>query len=301
MHWDKTLRRSTVIFSIAMICVFLACTKKQGARTIIQNKGSDTLVNVAQAWAERYHQVNQKVSIAVTGGGSGIGIAALINGTVDIANASRSIKPEEAQKAKQNTGKDAVLHVVALDAIAVIVSKDNPIKDISIEELQCIWGEGGACSKWSDVRNINVPGCANNEIVRVSRQSNSGTYQYFREAILGERRDFKLGSRDMHGSKDVVDLVEKTVCAISYTGMGYLSPNVRALCISKKRGQPCVEPTPQTALNRTYPIARELYMYTLGEPTGEIKAYLDWVRAPEGQKIVNELGYVSIAPPPKAE
>jgi phosphate transport system substrate-binding protein len=132
----------------------------------------------------------------------------------------------------------------------------------------------------------------------VSRQSNSGTYHYFREALLGKARDFKLGSRDLHGSKDVVELVERTPCAIGYSGMGYATDHVKKLKIAKKAGEPAYEPTVETALNGMYPIARPLYMYSLGQPTGQIKEYLQWIYTDEGQKIVAESGYV---PLPKEE
>ena len=146
------------------------------------------MVNLAQAWAEKYRQLHPEVAIAVTGGGSGTGIAALMNGTVDIANASRDIKPEEVEGAKKATGKEVVGTVVALDALAVFVHKDNPVQNISFEQLSCIYGEKGKCSNWKDI-GVVVPGCPSGEIVRVSRQSNSGTYAYFRETILEEKED----------------------------------------------------------------------------------------------------------------
>ncbi len=270
-----------------------ACGKGAGDRKMIQNKGSDTLVNLAQAWAEEYQKVEPKVALAVSGGGSGTGIASLMNGTVDIANASREIKDKERETAKKNTGKEVVEHVVAYDALAVFVHKDNPIPNINKEQLACIYGENGTCAKWTDL-NVEVPGCAGQEIVRVSRQNNSGTYAYFRGWVLGKSQDFKLGSRDMQGSKDVVDLVEGTPCAIGYSGMGYKTDHVRALCVSAGEGQPCVEPTEATAADKSYPISRALYMYTLGEPEGEIAAYIKWVKSDAAQKIVERVGYAPI-------
>jgi len=212
--------------------VVSACSQKSDT-VIIQNKGSDTLVNLAQAWAEQYKNVNPKVALAVSGGGSGTGIAALINGTVDIANSSRAIKPEERDEAKKNTGNDVKEFIVGMDALAVFIHPSNPISGLSLEEVACIYGEGGKCTHWSDIRGTVVPGCKDNKIIRVSRQSNSGTYQYFREAILGKKKDLKLGSMDLNGSRESIDLVEKTPCAIGYSGMGYLNPRVRAVCIKK--------------------------------------------------------------------
>lgn len=266
--------------------------KKSGDRVVLQNKGSDTLVNVAQAWAEAYGEVDPKVALAVSGGGSGTGIAALINGTVDIANASRAMKEKEIELAKAN-GHNPVQHIVGYDALAVFVHKDNPIESISLEQLAGIYGEGGETESWEDL-GITIPGCDSKEIIRVSRQNNSGTYAYFRSAVLGKERDFKLGSRDLHGSKDVVDLVEHTPCAIGYSGLAYATEHLKMVCIVGEDGQPCVAPSITTASDKSYPIARPLFMYTLGEPTGEVKKYMDWVLSDEGQCILKKKGYAPV-------
>ncbi|HEU5057082.1 MAG TPA: phosphate ABC transporter substrate-binding protein [Kofleriaceae bacterium] len=279
----------------ASIALAAGCGKRRGGGKMIQNKGSDTMVNLAQAWAEEYRKVNPQVAIAVTGGGSGTGIAALINGTVDIANASREMKPAEKAEAKKNTGKDPVEHTVAFDALAIYVHKSNPMASISKEQLACIYGENGTCNSWSDLK-VQVPGCSGQEIVRVGRQNNSGTYMFFREWVVGEKNDFKLGSRDMQGSKDVVDLVERTPCAVGYSGIGYKTGSVKAVCVSLAEGEPCVEPSIEAALSGKYPISRALYMITLGEPTGDLKGFLDWARSDAGQSIVERTGY---APLPK--
>jgi phosphate transport system substrate-binding protein len=260
---------------------------------MIQNKGSDTMVNLAQAWAEEYRKVHPEGAVAVSGGGSGTGIAALMNGTVDIANASREMKKEEEETAKKNTGKSPVEHLVAYDALAIYVHKANPIAKIAKSQLKCIYGEGGTCAKWSDL-GVEVPGCAGQEIVRVSRQNNSGTYQYFREWAIGEKADFKLGSKDMQGSKDVVDLVERTPCAIGYSGIGYKTAEIKTICVANDDSGPCVDPTPENTLTKKYPISRGLYMYTLGEPAGDVATYIDWVRSDVGQAIVDRTGYVPL-------
>jgi phosphate transport system substrate-binding protein len=260
---------------------------------VIQNSGSDTMVNLAQAWAEEYAKINPSVSVEVSGGGSGTGIAALINGTVDIANCSRKMKPQEIERAKQNTGKTAKKYVVGYDALAVYVHIDNPLNEIAIPQLADIYGERGQTTKWSEL-GIEHPECTSDEIIRVSRQSNSGTYHYFREALLGKEQDFKLGSRDLHGSKDVVELIERTPCAIGYSGMGYATERVKKLKIAKDIGAAGCEPCVETALDGTYPIARPLYMYSLGEPTGEVKKYLEWIYSDVGQQIVAESGYVPL-------
>ena len=264
-----------------------------GGRMVIQNKGSDTLVNVAQGWAEAYQGANSNVAVAVTGGGSGTGVAALINGTVDIANSSRKLKQSEIDLAEQN-GASPVEFIVGYDALAVYVHADNPLSSLSIGEIANIYAEGGTAEVWSDV-GTEVPGCSSQEIVRVSRQNNSGTYAYFREAVLGNQ-DYKLGSRDMHGSKDVVDLVERTPCAIGYSGLAYKTDHVKVLCVASEQGGDCVEPSVATAVDGTYPVARPLFMYTRGEPEGAVKEYLDWIMSDEGQCIILDKGYAPAKP-----
>ncbi|MBF0126143.1 MAG: phosphate ABC transporter substrate-binding protein [Magnetococcales bacterium] len=264
------------------------------ARTMIQNKGSDTLVNVAQAWAEEYQKVKPEVAVAVTGGGSGTGIAAMINGTVDLANSSRAMKDKELAEAKKH-GITAVEHLVGYDALAIFVHKDNPIKSISIKQLADIYGDGGKSDNWSKL-GITVPGCKSNQIIVVSRQNNSGTYVYFQEAVLGEGKDFRLGTKDMHGSKDVVDLVEKTPCAIGYSGLAYDSPLVRKLPVSKDDASPAVEANMDNAIKKIYPVARPLFMYSKGEPAGDVKVYLDWIKSDIGQCIIQDKGYAPIRP-----
>ncbi|HHH31608.1 MAG TPA: phosphate ABC transporter substrate-binding protein [Polyangiaceae bacterium] len=262
--------------------------KGGGKRQVLQNKGSDTLVNVAQAWAEAYKKVNPNLAIAVTGGGSGTGISALINGTVDIASSSRSIKDKEIALAKEK-GIEPKEITMGYDALAVYVHKDNPLNEVSIAQLAEIYGEGGGIEKWSQL-DVKVPGCDSDEIIRVSRQNNSGTYVYFKEAVLGKGKEYELGSRDMHGSKDVVDLVAKTPCAIGYSGLAYATEEVKMPCVSKAEGK-CVAPSVDTAIDRSYPIARPLFMYTNGEPKGATKEYLDWILSDAGQCIIQEKGY----------
>ncbi len=279
----RTLQRG-----LTLTCIVLAAlTGCSQDRSLIQNKGSDTLVNVAQAWAEAYQGVNPAVAVAVTGGGSGSGIAALINGTVDIANASRAMKQKEIDQAKK-LGQNPVEHIVGYDALAVFLHKDNPIDSFTTSQLAELYGEGGTPTTWTDL-GVEVPGCQGQEIVLVSRQNNSGTYAYFRKAVLGSKREYRLGTRDMHGSKDVVDLVEKTPCAIGYSGLAYANEHVKMPCV----GAPgkCVAPSVASASDGSYPIARPLFMYTNGEPAGEVKTYLDWILSDEGQCIILRKGY----------
>jgi len=276
---------------LSLLCL-AACGGRGKDRSVIQNKGSDTLVNVAQAWAEAYKGVNPSVSVAVSGGGSGTGISALLNGTVDLANASRKMKPREVAAARAK-GIEPVEFVVGYDALAVFVHRDNPKGRFTLGELADIYGEGGHTHNWKDL-GIEVPGCSSGEIVRVSRQNNSGTYAYFRKIVLGSRRDYALGSRDMHGSKDVVDLVEHTFCAIGYSGLAYATKHVKMVDIAVDAKGPYVTPSVQSASDGSYPIARPLLMYSNGQPQGEVKEYLDWILGEEGQRIIRAKGYAPI-------
>ncbi len=292
--------RIGLIAVMCAACLLMSCGKKSShiqkkKIATIQVKGSDTMVNVAQAWAEEYKRVNPDVEIEVSGGGSGVGIAALEKGTVDIANASRNMKKEEYELARKNTGKEPKEFIVGYDALAIYVHKDNPIEQISIEQLDRIFAEGGTITKWSQL-GVKIPGAVDDNIVRVSRQSSSGTYEFFREHVLS-KKDFKLGSRDMNGSKEVVELISATKTAIGYSGMGYATSGVKMLKVAVKPNDIAYPPTVETTLAKKYPIARSLQMYTLGEPEGAVKQYIDWVLSDAGQKILQESGYV---PVPKA-
>jgi phosphate transport system substrate-binding protein len=280
------------IFTVALLAAGLSAALAVEARTLIQNKGSDTLVNVAQAWAETYPEVNPEVAVAVSGGGSGTGIAAMINGTVDIANASRKMEEKEIKQAEAN-GQHPVEHVVGFDALAVFINNNNPITSLSIEQLRDIYGRDPKFTKWSDL-GVNVPGCDSDKIVVASRQNNSGTYAYFKETVLGKKGKYRTGTLDMHGSKEVVDLVENTACAIGYSGLAYATEHVKKVCITMQTGSPCVIPSVATASDHSYPIARPLFMYTNGEPQGEIKKYLDWILSDAGQCILLKKGYAPI-------
>ena len=269
------------------------------AKTIIQNKGSDTMVNVAQVWAEEYGRAAPDVEVEVSGGGSGVGLAALLKGAVDIANASRDIKPSEIEQAEKNTGKKPVGFTVGFDALAVYVHKDNPLTEINLEQLTDLYAEGGKTTRWSEL-GVKIPGVSDDTIVRVSRQSSSGTYEFFREHALGNR-DFRMGSRDLNGSKEVVELVGGTLTAIGYSGMGYATPAVKTLKVTSKPGSPAVAPTVAAVHDKTYPLARSLHLYTLGEPQGPVKQYIDWILSDAGQKVVEDSGYVPIPPDQRAK
>ena len=275
----------------AALLIAMACGGTD--RSIIQNTGSDTMLDVAQAWAERYRTVNPAVGVAVSGGGSGTGIASMIDGTVDISNSSRPMTEAEIEAARAN-GNDPVEHIVGYDALAVFLHRDNPIDSLTLAQVADVYGEGGSAERWSDL-GVTVPGCPSGEIIRVSRQNSSGTYAYFRDTALGGR-EFALGALSMNGSSEVVDLVENTPCAIGYSGLAYATEGVKMPCIAVERGDACVVPSVATATERTYPIARPLYMYTAGEPRGDVGDYLRWILSDEGQCVLVEIGYPTARP-----
>lgn len=260
---------------------------------VIQNIGSDTMVNVAQAWAEVYAEVSPNVSVEVSGGGSGTGVAALINGTADIANCSRELEPEEIARVVAASGREPQRFVVGYDALAIFVHRDHPLDEISLEDLAAIYSEHGNVRRWSDL-GVQPRGCTGGRMILISRQSNSGTYHYFREAILGRGVDFRLGTLDLHGSKDVVELIGRTPCAIGYSGMGYATPHVKMLRVVRRSGEPGIAPSVETAQSGEYPIARPLLIFTRGEPSREVREYLDWIHTDAGQRIVMTSGYVPL-------
>lgn len=296
-----TKKIGTTAKSLLLItaCAILAgCSGKeekgQNSKLVIATSGSDTMVNLAQMWAEEYQKVNPAVTVEVAGGGSGVGIRDLIQGVITIANTSREMESAEREQAKQKTGKEPVEFVVAYDALAIYANMKNPIDTITMDDLAGIYGENGPIEKWSqlgiDMKAIG----ANDEIVRISRQNSSGTYAYFREHVLN-KKDFKMGSKDMSGSKDVVELVTKTVGAIGYSGMGYHTDHVKFVKVAAKKGEPGYEPSLDNVLSRKYPLARSLLMFTLGQPDATTKAYIDWILSPAGQEIVKKAGYVPAA------
>ena len=261
-----------------------------GATEYIENRGSDTLVNLALAWAEQYQQEHPEVRLSVSGGGSGVGLTALINGTVDIANASRQIKPEEAQQA-QAEGLQPTAFVVARDAIAVIVHPQNPVAQLTLQQLSDIYS--GQISNWSEVGGEDRP------TVRLSRETTSETDVYFMETVVtvGLKDNHTLFSTDtllLPSSEGIVNEVRQNPNAIGYDGLGYVPPDLKTIAVAHGPGEAYVLPSAATVNDLTYPVARDLYMYTAGQPTGAIKAYLDWILSPEAQLVVGRLGFVPV-------
>ncbi len=282
------------VWPFLVFCLLAAGCNHSGSvqRVILQAKGSDSMVNLAQAWAEEYKKVAPDVEVEVSGGGSGVGVVALLKGTIDIYNASRKLSRQEMEQARKNTGKEPKETVVGYDAVAIYVHRSNPLNEITFEEIAQLYAEGGTITRWSDL-GVRIPDSVGDKIVRVSRQSNSGTYEFLRERVLN-RKDFKLGSLDMNGSKEVVALVASTPTAIGYSGMGYATPAVKMLKVKRTAGDPAYAPNLSTTLTQTYPLARPLQVYTLGEPQGAAKGYIEWILSAAGQKVVEASGFVPL-------
>ncbi len=246
------------------------------------------MVNLALAWAEAYQNVHPEVRLSVTGGGSGTGISSLINGTVDIANASRAIQSQEIALAK-GQGFTPTEFIVARDAIGVIVNPNNPVKRLTLQQISKIFK--GEYTNWKQVGGEDRP------IVRVSRETNSGTHVYFLETVirLGNSNDNSIFSPDtllLPSSEGIVSEVSDNPNAIGYDGLGYITPQVKTLAVAPNEKSPYVFPSVATVNDKSYPIARDLYMYTHDQPQGIIRDYIDWVRTTEGQKIVAQLGFI---------
>ena len=261
-----------------------------GEKSYIENKGSDTIVNLALAWAEAYQKIHPNVSLSVTGGGSGTGISALINGTTDIANASRQIKPEEITTI-QAAGSDPVEYIIARDAIAVIVHLDNPIDNLTLQQISDIYS--GKINNWSEL------GGEDRTIVRLSRETNSGTHVYFLEEVLrlGDNSNNTLFSPDtlLLPSSEVISAeIRDNPNTIGYDGLGYVTPDMKVIAVAIDSDNTPIIPSIESVNNDTYPISRNLYMYTAGEPPTYIKDYLDWIQTPEAQLIVMDLGFVPL-------
>jgi phosphate transport system substrate-binding protein len=291
------MKRWSLAIMLIVTMLVAACASSteagstQASSDYIENKGSDTLVNLALAWAEQYQVEHPEIQISVTGGGSGTGFTALINGTVDIANASREIKDEEITQA-QAAGFEPVEFTVANDAIAVIVNPENPISELTLEQISSIYK--GEINNWNELGGEDRP------IVRLSRETNSGTHVYFLEEVvrLGNDENTSIFSADtllLPSSEGIISEVRDNPNAIGYDGLGYVTDEVKMVAVAAAGSNAYILPSAETVTNGQYPISRSLYMYTRGDPQGAIKDYLDWILAAEAQEIVTELGFVPIS------
>jgi phosphate transport system substrate-binding protein len=265
---------------LAFVLLLLASCGRKNSDTITI-KGSDTMVLLGQRWAENYMKTNKGVTVQVTGGGSGTGIAALINGGTDICESSRPMKDKEKADAKAKRGKEVKEIPVALDGVALYVHESNPVKAITMEQAEGIFT--GRIQNWKDL------GWDDTRIVAYSRENNSGTYVFFKEHVL-KNRDFADFVQTLPGTSAIVNAVAKDTRSIGYGGIAYAS-GVRKLLVRKDAASGPVEPTLENVQNNSYALSRELYFYTIGEPEGRVKAFIDWVLTDEGQKVCEEVGY----------
>lgn len=247
-------------------------------------KGSDTMVQLAQSWAEEFMKDNPDIAVTVTGGGSNTGIAALMNKGTDIANASRAMKPEETEEAKKN-GVDVKEFVVAQDALSMVVNPKNTVKELSLAQLKDIYQ--GKIKNWKDVGGPDM------NIVVYSRESSSGTYTFFQEHVL-KKEPFADAILYLPATSQIVTSVTQDDGAIGYVGLGYVTGSVREVPVKKDADSPAVDANVANVLNRTYPLARPLFEYLPGEPSGAAKTWLDWIQGDRGQAIVEKLGFVPV-------
>lgn len=255
--------------------------------------GSNTVTPLTAVWAEEFMKANPKVNIAVSGPGSGAGIAALINGTTDICQASREIKAKEIEQAKSN-GVDPFETVVALDALSVVVHPSNPVSELSFAQLSAIYTH--RVSNWSEVGGSDAP------IVVLARDTSSGTHVYFKENVVqmkglpaeDKSLEYGTGVLLLPSTEEGVIEVAKNARAVFYPGLGYLNEEVKTVAVSRTADEPAVLPSVATALDGSYPIARPLLFYTDGKPAGLVKAFIDYALSAAGQEKVIELGYVPL-------
>ena len=282
---------------LSLICGGLACDRpnqnsksSKNSENSIQIKGSDTMVNLGQAWAESYMKKHSDALVAVTGGGSGTGISALLSKTCDIAEASRKMKDKEWEEARKN-GFEPVEFTVGLDGLAVAVNPQNPVNQLTIDQLADIFT--GKIKNWKDIGGNDLP------IVLLSREVNSGTHVYFKEHVLRKGDEKRTDEFDdkallMPSSQAIVDEVANNPNAIGYYGMGYQSKTQKILAIAKDKTGPFYLPNIENVKSNKYYISRPLLMYTRGKPEGAIKDFIDFVLSPEGQEIVKQIDFVPV-------
>jgi phosphate transport system substrate-binding protein len=272
------------ILALALAAALTMNVTVGAAQEKITVKGSDTMVILAQRWAEKYMSTTSGLTIQVTGGGSGTGISALINGTTDICNASRPMKSSEREKLKVRYGSLGVEIKVARDGLSVYVHESNPVNELSIAQLKAIYT--GQITSWKDV------GGRDERIIVYGRENNSGTYVYFKDNVL-EGDDYTPSMQSMPGTAAVVNAVAKDKSGIGYGGAAY-GRGIREIKVKRDANTPAYAPTAETIKNGTYPISRFLYMYVKTRPAGAVKDYIDWILSDEGQKVVNEVGYFPV-------
>ncbi|MCB4791036.1 MAG: PstS family phosphate ABC transporter substrate-binding protein [Elusimicrobia bacterium] len=280
----KGLLRLVVVFVLSLGLFSFAGGDQNSKRKTITIKGSDTMVILGQRWAEDYMKSHPDIIVQVTGGGSGTGIAALINGSTDICQASRPLKDEENKLIIQKRGKGSKEIPVAQDGIAIYCNEKNPVISLTIEQLKQIYQ--GKINNWSQL------GWDKKEIVLYGRENNSGTYTYFKEHVL-KGEDFYNMVQSLPGTAAVVNAISKDKYSIGYGGMAY-AKGIKEIGVKKDDKSPALLPSIKNIVSGVYPVSRKLYFYTVAEPAGVTKDFIEWVLAKEGQEICQEVGYVCL-------
>jgi len=247
-------------------------------------KGSDTVLPLSQKQAESYMKANPSTTVSVTGGGSGVGISALIDGSTDIAQSSRKIKFSEKQKLQEG-GKTAKEVIIAYDALAVVVNPNNKVSQLTREQLEGIFT--GKITNWKEV------GGADLKIIPYSRETSSGTYEFFKESVL-KNKNYMNGIMSMPATGAIIQSISQTPGAIGYVGLAYLNKEVKPLAVSYDGGKKYATPSIANAKDKSYPIVRELYYYYLTSEAKKVTPFIDYVLSPAGQKIVEEKGYITL-------
>ena len=282
------MRRRTWMWALAAFLLgeaALSCSAAEEMQGSLQIKGSDTMVNLCQAWAEAFMERHPKVMVAVTGGGSGTGIAALIGGTCDFTSTSRKMTEKETAAAAAK-GHAPQEWTVALDGLAVAVHPDNPVKRLTLPQLADLFT--------GKIRNWRELGGADKAVVLLSREVNSGTHVYFKEHVLGAHQEFAPEALLLSSSQAIADEVATNSGAVGYYGMGYANPKNAIVAVTKTVADPYVVPSEDTVKSGAYPIARPLFLYSRGEPQGLVKAFLDFALSPDGQAIVRQIDFVPV-------
>lgn len=287
----RVFKNSTLVLLAALVAA--GCSdgekkpegEKAPTKETITEKGSDTMVLLAQAWAEKFRTKNPNIEVAVSGGGSGTGISALINGTTEIANASRPMNDQERQQVRQKYGTDVVEIPVAKDGVAIYVNATSPIDSLSLEQLRGIYS--GTTTNWKAVGGPDAT------IILYGRENSSGTYAFFKEHVLN-KGDFAANTQTLPGTAGVVGAIAKDKNGIGYGGEAYGSNEIKMVKIMGANGGPAMEPTEENVRSGAYPLSRELYFYLRQAPAGATKEYVDWVLGAEGQAVVREVGYFPI-------
>lgn len=277
----KKLAAILAVICLGIVCGTAASIPAAAQARNISIKGSDTMVLLGQRWAETYMKKNPGVTIQVTGGGSGVGLAALINGTTDIAEASRPMKDSEKEQLMKNRSLPTFELPVALDGLAVYVHEKNGISELTLEQLKKIYT--GVVKNWKEL------GGADERIILYGRENSSGTYAYFKEHVL-ENADYYPTTQTLPGTAAVINAVSKDARGIGYGGIAYLK-GVKALKVKKNASTPGVEPTLENIQKKIYPISRFLYWYLAGQPKDQIKKLADWILSADGQAVISEVGY----------